>query len=1627
MIGVNKKTTSIFFVSTVIAVSAMTRLFADSVFFVGKNASVDGTTLIGRAVDLEKSPARTYFELVPRVENKSGRRHWGSDGFVWYYPPTTWRTISLSRMKSDEVGSEAAFAMNEKGLVVIAVRTDVPQSENVEAINQMSGGATEREYPAVLTKYCTNAVQSVELVKSIISRCGSGRANIILIADPKEAYIVETHLGNKCETIRLDDDAFISFGDSFTLDGFKMAKATKKYSLKDAFEMLRKRKNSKHSSAHHVLELSSSVPKERSVTAWTSLSDSAFGVFLPVSNAMEEFDDVFKANDSRPNPHVALSEDYAVDTFLRLQSLGSQDRSLYGRGIMNYWLAREDELIAGWKKRFPNATSKSLTNYSRKELPRAIADAKRLVEEIQYAMLHKTQFEASDFDQIALNQMQKEGIVRYPVMLEKGPVDFSDVPKWAPKMDEWKDPTLVQWGKPLALGKKRVLVCVMHQDTFAAQHLKNRIDLDVDIIESGYFRNTDVRWTSKLKRLERALESNVYDGYVFLGTGPSYWPKRLQRKLAELQIQGRSVALVNAGNWGVDFKEDVDFARGAPRSFEVLTQDPHPDAGEFDLVWTNTVLPTISIGSLGKGKVVRLDLPRGAKETYMVNPRFSPSWTMTPDRVFHDEYCYAYSCRAVMESLGLRDTAKVVQVRNNEVVISNSVSVNATATLSLRDAWGKCVLTKEYPLELKEGETKLPIDLGNLNPGYYGVDVILRTKTGVLDYAMDLFSVKPKEGESAISSALLDKECFMPTEIITGEVKVKNPRKNLKVVACVKDPRQRTILKGEWAVDPATGITKISLDQKRLRLNCHFMYFTLVDENGKILDKARDWFFRKILDGEKGDFRIFDSGTSHGGKDCEPRLAILEWHGMSLLQHGNAQRLFYGSDPAIRERIPGRKSIWDSSLSSPAWTNWLVKTYTKHAKSLANKNGRLISLGDDSTECWDFYEGRPDWSQPFFNLLEKHINKLADVKIKAGNRRGLHITKEEWLSERGLNPKIVGWNFYWGFQVPVEKKIGIPKLLSALKDEDLPLIKEAIKKSYDDIRVFNYANRVSVKDFDSIDINCVRKMKPVRKPEFPYFIKWLSERYGTPEKISKAWGVKVDDIWGIDMVWFEKIVREGNVYAGVDRDRFLEGVFDMNCKLIGETVRKVDPSIIVGYGASWVGHELQEQFDWLSLSAGYATSCILQTNRRLRKPNTYIGECIGWYGWPIGWVCEERVSKERRIKEGWSTLFRGANFCWMWTTSYGLNGARTISPNGYGWLFETLGEIYRGPAALLNRAKRADDGVAVLLSLQTHPLSRLGEGRKNNLMESLWWTHQCSLNQIGFEYITPRDICSGELEKRGTKLLILPDIDYVDQKTADEIRAYVNKGGAVYANRIPRYDIDGRKLSKGLLDDVFSNTNAPLTRVFQSSNGASTFLNGIKELGITAKVGVTDEKGNRKGGIVRFDRENGEYAFSIEKDKAEKEVFPQQAFVELENPGAVYDVRTGKRVGEGAIKRFPIEFYGLDVRLFSWQPYSVDGIDIEFATKPVRGGTLRLKANLITTPLGDDKTAKPGKRVFRVEFIPPEGFPKTTYEPIPRYLPDAPNGELVLDIPLAFDERGDLVIEVTDVATGVKAQKKLEF
>lgn len=1599
---------------------------ADTCFFIGRGASADGTTMIGRSVDSGAAfPARCRLAVTPRVENKSGRRHWGSDGFVWQFPATTCGCVSTPRMTSDKVGKSAAMAMNDCGLTVVALTTDAPQPEAKESISAISSGASEREYPLVIAQCSTNARQAVALVRRIVGSSGSGRANVVLVADRDEAWVVETHPGRTCEALRLPDDAFVSFGDSFTLRGFEPKAAGRTYALKDAFALLRERDGGPYPSVCHVLSVATNLPPRHAVTAWTSLGDAKASVFLPVSNAAQAFDERYAADDKGKADRTKFGEDCACDAFHRLQALAAQDPKLCGAGVRNYWEAREDELIAAWRKLLPAGNPRALADFTTREQVRALKDAARLSEEVIFAMARRQPFEASDFDRIALAQMQREGTVRYPVALEKGETDFSGVPKWAPKMDEWTDPALVAWGKPAAAGRKRVLVCVAHADTFAVQHLRNRLDVDCDILEGAFFNKDDPAWLAGLERVEHALASTDYDGFVFIGAGPAAWPTRLQRKLAELQLAGKGVALVNAGTWGGRSAPDPDFARGAPRAFEILVEDKRPDARAFDVVWTNATLPAVSRATLGAGRIVSLSLPRNVKDTYMTNPRFSPSWTMTPDRVFQDEYCYAYSCRAVMDALGMRGPATVTEIRRDAVTFASPSPFEGTAAVTVRDCWGRAVWEKAIPVRLAAGETKLPLALPELEPGYYGLDVILRTAKGSCDFATELFAVRPAADAPLIASAKLAKDCFPPDEDVVGEVRVANPAAGLMVTADVRDPRQRLVAKAAWPVDAATGVAKVVLKQDRLRLNCHFVQFTLV-RDGKKLDIARTWFFRKVGDGERGDFRLYDSAGSHGGKDCGPRFAALDYNGMDILAGGNVQRLFYGCDAGIRERIPGKLSVWNGSISSPMWTNWLVSTYTKHAKSLAMCNGRVLSLGDDSNECTDFFEGNPDWAEPYFNALEKRLSaELVEMKGKNPSTRS-EAAYAAWLTRHGLADRFKpSYSFYWGFRNPLVTKVGYKGMLAAMTEEDVPLLREAARRGYGDIRVFNAANRVQATSFETLDLATIRKLNPWSKPEFPYFLRWLADvRYGETAKLNAAWGTAFADIWAIDQEAFDRLLRANNVRAGVDRDRYLARTFLGNCKLIGQAVKSVDPSIAVGFGASWCGCELQEQFDSLSLSAPYANCCIAHTNRRLRRPGRYLGVCIGWYGWPIGWVDAEKVSRDRREKEGWDALVGGANFVWMWTACYGLNGARATPPSGYGWLFDTLGEINRGPAALLNRAKRDDSGIAILLSNDTMPLGRL-EGRRGNLMAALFWGGAPGTIGLGYEFVTPRDLRTGELERRGTKLLVLPDVDYIDEPAAKAVREFVAKGGAVAANRESgMYEEFGAPRKASAFGDLFRDN--PRAKVFAGKDPRKDYVEFVRSLGFVPTVRVFDAKGKRLDwGVGRFNRDNGEYAFSIGNNKGDG-AKPVELFVGLDSPGAVYDVRTGARVLPAADGRYPITLKGLDTRVYSWQPYAAEKMEVAFDGKPVRGGTLKLRARLVTSPVsGAEKGAKVGTRVFRVEFLPPGGLRRTELAPIPRYLPDAPGGELSLDVPLAFDERGDLTVEVTDVATGVCARKAL--
>ena len=67
---------------------------------------------------------------------------------------------------------------------------------------------------------CATAREGVDLIARVMADRGSGEQNIIMLADPREAWYVETYTGRQWAALRLPEDQMAVFGNEFMLDGF---------------------------------------------------------------------------------------------------------------------------------------------------------------------------------------------------------------------------------------------------------------------------------------------------------------------------------------------------------------------------------------------------------------------------------------------------------------------------------------------------------------------------------------------------------------------------------------------------------------------------------------------------------------------------------------------------------------------------------------------------------------------------------------------------------------------------------------------------------------------------------------------------------------------------------------------------------------------------------------------------------------------------------------------------------------------------------------------------------------------------------------------------------------------------------------------------------------------------------------------------------------------------------------------------------------------------------------------------------------------------------------------------------------------------------------------------------------
>ncbi|MFH0963753.1 MAG: beta-galactosidase trimerization domain-containing protein [Planctomycetota bacterium] len=334
------------------------------------------------------------------------------------------------------------------------------------------------------------------------------------------------------------------------------------------------------------------------------------------------------------------------------------------------------------------------------------------------------------------------------------------------------------------------------------------------------------------------------------------------------------------------------------------------------------------------------------------------------------------------------------------------------------------------------------------------------------------------------------------------------------------------------------------------------------------------------------------------------------------------------------------------------------------------------------------------------------------------------------------------------------------------------------------------------------------------------FREYLQREYGTIDRLNEEYGSQYADWSEITPVPYEKAIETGQIPLWIDFRRSMDHAWANQFALIKKRAEKIVPGVKIGYDASNdPGHSpkiggLGGDDYWaltqnMTLVGPYFWPLQMDCIRDFASPGTLIGG--GWFGGYSGLFRGDRIGALHRWIV-WYTFLRGANSFWLWQGSGGSAGhliGTTIAPDftWYDFMSDSRGEINRiqaGIGKLAMAMDRPDDGVAILYSQSSMLMADFtAEFPKR-------WDSLAALTVIlpesNFQYrmIASEQLEDGVLSEGDIRLLYLPYCQALSPKEAEEIRAFVEAGGAVAADLRPAVtDEHGKPYPSGALDDVF--------------------------------------------------------------------------------------------------------------------------------------------------------------------------------------------------------------------------------
>ncbi|MFW8053718.1 C69 family dipeptidase [Vagococcus fluvialis] len=188
-----------------LALSIPTSVQACTTVLVGKEASVDGSTMIARNEDMGTAWAKHFYV---RPENSNDRNYVSKgNGFKMTLPKEQMKYTATPEWDDSEGLYESA-GINSKNITMSATESATTKEEVLKLDPHVENGIAEDSLVTVVLPYITSAKNGVEYLGKLIDENGSAETNGIIFSDKNDIWYMELLTGHEWVAVRIPDDQY---------------------------------------------------------------------------------------------------------------------------------------------------------------------------------------------------------------------------------------------------------------------------------------------------------------------------------------------------------------------------------------------------------------------------------------------------------------------------------------------------------------------------------------------------------------------------------------------------------------------------------------------------------------------------------------------------------------------------------------------------------------------------------------------------------------------------------------------------------------------------------------------------------------------------------------------------------------------------------------------------------------------------------------------------------------------------------------------------------------------------------------------------------------------------------------------------------------------------------------------------------------------------------------------------------------------------------------------------------------------------------------------------------------------------------------------------------------------------